>query len=241
MGNGTGFFYMAPGNRPVRISLGKVEEQLRSIDLTTHYFRLAWNQQDEGVHIFQMPFGAGGTIVDHWFYEMPAQAWHKDRFGAAADLIQPTAVCRSNGDDPGDRALLVGGEDGRLRQFASTTATSRSSDQKDATTDVAIDSYVLIGPMANNPIEGSQMMTEFAAVLSSTQHGCNYEWFASDDPETLGAPVTAGQLQAGRNDSQLIRVNGDHVWLRLRNARNNERWAYEGGMAMRQYGGDLRR
>jgi len=241
MGNGTGFFYMAPGSRPVRISLGKVEEQLRSVDLSTHYFRCAWNAQDEGVHIFQMPFGAGGTIVDHWFYEMPAQAWHKDRFGVASDLIQPTAVCRSNGDQPGDRALLVGGEDGRLRQFASVTSSVQKNDQKTLTTSAAIDSYCTIGPLTNSPIEGAQMITEFGAVLSGTQQGCNFAWYASDDPEALGEAVARGSLLPGRNDAKLVRVSGEHLYLQLRNASKGESWAYEGGYATRSYGGALRR
>lgn len=241
MSNGTGLFYMQRGAQPVRISMGRIEAQLRGIDLSTHYIRLAWNQVDEGVHIFQMPFGAGGTIVDHWFFEVHSQAFHKDVFGAAADLIQPTAACRINGDSPNDRTLLIGCEDGRLRVLPSSFTSSIKSDRKTLTTNVAIDSYTTIGPLINSPYQAASQMTEFGAVLGSSLDGCRFEFFSTDDPAVLGDPVAVGNLRPGRNDRHLVRLSGDHLFLRLRNASVEEAWAWEGGYGTMSYGGDLRR
>ena len=242
-GSNGGLYYMTAGTFvPTRVSLGRVEAQLRSVDLGNYYIQLQWNPIDEGVHIFQLPFGAGGAIVDHWFYEVPTGSWHKDRFGAlATDLIQPTASLRIDGDLPQDRTTLVGCEDGRFRVLPTGATTARKSDQKTASTDLAIDSYVLMGPLVSNPTDSAQQVTEFAAVLSSSGDGCNYEFFASDNPEDLGNPVSSGSLKPGRNDRRLVRVANDHVYLRLRNASKGQCWAYEGASVLASYGGEVRR
>ena len=241
-GNTGGLYFMQQGKAPVRVSLTRVEEQLRSIDLSAYYVELQWNPVDEGVHIFQMPFGGGGTIVDHWFYEVQAGAWHKDRFGAVAtDLIQPTASLSVNGDQVGDRAILVGGEDGRVRYFSSSENTVSKSDAKTNSSKKAIDSYTLFGPLVDNPVEYAQQVSEYAAVLGSSQDGCNFEVFTSDDPENLGSAVARGKLAPGRNDRNLIRASGDHVYIRLRNSSVDECWAYEGGSLTLSYAGEVRR
>lgn len=241
-GSDGGLYFMQPQSRPVRVSLNRVEYQLRSIDFSNYLVELAWNPVDEGVHIMQMPKGSGGTIVDHWFYEVPTQSWHKDRFGiASTDLIQPTTVTRCNGDLPNDRVLLVGGEDGRIRCLPASVNEVSRSDEKTNTAAVGIDSYMTIGPLVNTPYQGSTQVTEFGAVLSPTGNGCNYEFFSTDEPENLGEAVARGTLQAGRNDRRLVRVSGDHLFMRIRNAVPNQTWAWEGGYAKQDYAGDLRR
>jgi hypothetical protein len=241
-GNTGGLYFLQQRKLPVRVSLTRVEEQLRSIDLSSYYIELQYNPVDEGVHIFQIPFGSGGAIVDQWFYEIQSGAWHKDRFGATAtDLIQPTATLNINGDQASDRAILVGGEDGRVRYFSSSQTTVAKSDAKTNSTNVAIDSYVLFGPLVDNPIEYAQQVSEYGAVLSSSQDGCNFEVFTTDNPEVLGDPVARGRLSPGRNDRNLVRASGDHVYIRLRNASVGESWAYEGGSLTVSYAGDVRR
>jgi hypothetical protein len=241
-GSDGGLYFMQPQSRPVRVSLNSVEYQLRSIDFTSYRVELAWNPVDEGVHIMQVPKGGGGALIDHWFYEVPTQSWHKDRFGiASTDLIQPTCLRRANGDLPQDRVLLLGGEDGRIRCLPDSVSSIARSDEKTNSTNVAIDSYVTIGPMVNTPYQGATQLTEFGAVLSPTGNGCNYEFFSTDEPENLGDAVARGTLQPGRNDRRLVRISGDHLFMRLRNASPDECWAWEGGYAKQDYGGDLRR
>jgi hypothetical protein len=69
----------------------------------------------------------------------------------------------------------------------------------------------------------------------------NYEFFAESTPDDLGDPVKRGRLRAGRNDRQLVRVSGDHVYMRLRNALPDQSWAYETGDAEIASAGSLRR
>ena len=241
-GSTGGLYNMVRGAAPRRVSLGRVEKQLRNIDLDNYYVLLAWNPIDEGVHIYQVPFANPGTIVDHWFYEARADAWHKDRYGAkATDLIQPTATVRIDGDVYDDRTLMLGCEDGRFRTYArDASGNVPKSDQKTTVQDIAIDSYVLMGPLVQNPVVNTVQISELSALLSSSQHGCRFEIFSTDDPEQLGSAVASGKFDAGRNDSRLIRANGEHVYLRMRNASLGESWAFEGASASIAYGGHVR-
>ncbi len=242
-GSTGGLYLMQRGTLPQRMSLGRIERQLRDVDLSTYYIQLQWNQLDEGVHIFQMPYGAGGTIVNHWFYEAKSGAFHKDKFGSlATHKIQPTAVMRLDGDTADDRTILIGGEDGRIRRWGKDSAGAiPKSDEQTTSADIAIDSYILIGPLVNHPTEAAQQITELDAVLSSSQNGCNFEIFSSDEPDALGDPAATGSFLAGRNDKRLIRTSGDHVFIRLRNAKEGECWAFEGASALVSYGGEVRR
>jgi len=242
-GSTGGLFYMVPGQRPQRASVNRVEKSLRSIDLGTNYVQLQWNPIDEGVHIFVIPFGApSGTLVDHWFYEVSTDAWHKDRFGLAdGDNIQPCAAVRMDGDLYNDRTLLIGGEDGRVRRWGiDASGNIPRHDEQTSSTNIGIDSYALFGPLIQAPIAAAQL-TEASFVLASDQHGVNYEFFAESTPDDLGDPVKRGRLRAGRNDRQLVRVSGDHVYMRLRNALPDQSWAYETGDAEIASAGSLRR
>lgn len=241
-GSTGGLFYMVPGQRPRRASVTRVEKALRSIDLGNYYVELQWNPIDEGVHIFVMPYGDGnGTLVDHWFYEVNADAWHKDRFGLAdGDDIQPTASVRIDGDLYNDRTIMIGGEDGRVRRWGvDSSGNVPKNDEITTTTNKAIDSYVLMGPLVQAPINAAQL-TEAAFVLADDQHGCNYEFFSNSTPDSLGDVVRRGRLKAGRNDRHLVRISGDHVYMRLRNANVDQTWAFEAGSVTIASAGDLR-
>jgi hypothetical protein len=242
-GSTGGLFYMVPGQRPQRASVNRVEKSLRSIDLGTNYVQLQWNPIDEGVHIFVIPFGTpSGTLVDHWFYEVSTDAWHKDRFGLAdGDNIQPCAAVRMDGDLYNDRTLLIGGEDGRVRRWGvDASGNIPRHDEQTSSTNIGIDSYALFGPLIQAPIAAAQL-TEASFVLASDQHGVNYEFFAESTPDDLGDPVKRGRLRAGRNDRQLVRVSGDHVYMRLRNSLPDQSWAYEAGDAEIASAGSTRR
>lgn len=226
------------------VSLGRVRKRLQDIDLATYYVRLAYNYVEDGVHIFVMPFTGSptGTLIDHYFYDKRTDSWHVDKYGRTnTDLIQPTAVVVSDGDAPQDRAIHLGGEDGRVRVFGrDATGATPLNDEKNATTDVPIDSYVLIGPLADVRDDSAAAMSDFKAVLAPNYSGCNYEFYETDNAAHLGDPQQRGDLRAGRNASQLIRVSGDSIYLRLRNARDGETWSYEKGSVFNTYAGETR-
>jgi hypothetical protein len=218
-GSRGGLYRLIPGGKPERLSLHKIERRLQDVDLATYYIRLAYNYRDEGIHIFQMPFGAGGTSVRHWFYEIKTDSFWEDQFGTSSSTgVQPTAAYLLDSDSFDDRTLLLGCEDSRIRQW------SASSTNDDT---VAIDSTVLLGPLAGR-IEGHD--TQFSGlnvVLTNTMYGGHYEMFAAEDPEDVGSIKRAGALVPGRNPPKWDRVTGPYCWIRLRNSALDENFAIE--------------
>jgi hypothetical protein len=235
LGSRGGLYRWVPGAAIERISLFKIERQLQDIDLTTYYVRLVWNYRDEGLHIFQCPFGAGGTQVAHWFWEQKTTSFAKDIFGTTTYTnVQPTAAFILDGDDFDDRVVLIGCEDGQVRRW---DATARSDDTRtDLTTKIPIDSFATIFPIIPTgsvvpPGEfNAGLETQYhglTVVLGDRESGCRYELFSSDEPDSIGIARRAGQLGPGRNAPKWEKVVGAYCGLRLRNAAPEERWAFE--------------
>jgi hypothetical protein len=65
MGSRGGLYVMPPGSRPKRVSYN-IDARLKAINFGTHYTRLAWNDDDEGIHIHRYPFG---DCVDGFCHE----------------------------------------------------------------------------------------------------------------------------------------------------------------------------
>lgn len=231
-GSNGGVYRWVPGSRPERISLNKIERQLQDeVNLSTHYIRLVYNHQDEGIHIFQMPFGNGGTQVSHWFLELKTGAFARDRFGTSTwTNVQPTAAMVLDGDAYDDRGILIGCEDGYVRFW---DRDAKSDDTRtDGLTKLAIDSYFTIFPLPGISEEASAIETQFSGltvVLSESQAGARYELFASEEPESIGTARRTGELKPGRNPPKWDRVVGPYCGVRIRNASQEERWAYERG------------
>jgi hypothetical protein len=247
-GSEGGLYSMSPSQGLKNLSVGRVGRQMQNIDLAANYVNLVWNYLDEGVHIFVIPFadyGASGygDIREHWFYDARNNAFHKDQFGNATnDNVQPTAAIQVNGDLFDDRVVMLGGPDGRIRRWGRDSSGNIPSDdeQTSAAVTVAIDSYVTAGPLTSVSAAQATQLTEFSAVLGDAQDGCKFEFFSADNPEVLGVAKATGALNAGRNRNKLIRVSGDSVFMRLRNASAGQRWAYESGQITISKAGDKR-
>ncbi len=228
VGSRGGLFRWVPGAKPERISLGRIERQLQDIDFATYHVKLAWNYQDDGVHIVQLPFGAGGTSVAHWFYEARADGFAKDVFGTSAHTnVQPTDVHVLDGDDFDDRVLVFACEDGHVRKW--DKAAKSDDTQSNGTTKIAIDSFVTIFPIqAGEQMTG--METQFkglTVVLGDREAGVRWELFSSDEPDSLPTSSRSGVIGPGRNPPIWESVVGTYCGLRLRNAAPEERWDYE--------------
>jgi len=230
-GSQGGLFRWTPQARPERVSLNKIERDLQDVDLESYYIRLVYNHRDEGIHILQIPFGAGATNVTHWFFELKTEGFSEDVFGSAAHTnVQPTAAMVIDGDDFDDRLVLFGCEDGFVRKW--DRAAKSDDTRSDGTTKIAIDSYVTIGPLQGAAEEMSGGEVQFSGltvVLSDQDDGARYELFAAEAPDSIGVALRQGVLVAGRNPPKWDRVTGAYAWLRLRNAAAEQRWAFERG------------
>jgi hypothetical protein len=178
--------------------------------------RLIWNFREEGLHVFQVPFGTSGAVVNHWFWDHKADSWWEDQINSASK--NPGAVYVIDGDTPDDRFLLLGGMDGFIRKWDETAF------DDDGT---AIDSNVLMGPFTQKGILRQLRFYKFTPILADDQDGCRFEMMANDSPVTVPAAQVTGLLQPGNNLSQFHKLRGSYLWIRLSNASVSERWAYE--------------
>jgi hypothetical protein len=225
-GNPPGLYLVTVRGELTRLTMQTIEEsEFEEIDFSTHYVRLFWNQQDRGVHIFQMPFGAPSVATTkHWFWEEKTHTlvttppiW-TDTFGAVN--LQPTAAVVIDGDQIGDRKILVGTNNGFIQKW------DQAALDDDGT---GIDSQVIYGPLVPRGAMTDYKLTEMDVVLADDQQGLFYEYFATEEADTLGGVQGTGGLGPGRNPTVRKRVRGPNIFIRFRNAKAAERWAYESG------------
>ena len=217
-----GGLYAYTGGQIQRLSRDTIERRLQGIDFSTFYIRLAYDYEQEGVHIYQCPFGDGGATAAAWFWDkkadriIPGGAFWEDSWGATS--IQPTSVFVIDGDSQSDRKVLLGCEDSKIMYVDPTNDDDRGTN---------IASLVTIGPIAPAGAANEYAYQDFEAVLAPDMDGCYYEWYVDDEPDVIpGAAVVSGFLDPGRNATRLIRFTGDVAYLKLRNA-GDQRWAFE--------------
>lgn len=222
-GSRGGVYAMAPGGLPVDISRNRIERALRSVDLTDYNVRLLWNDYDNGLHVYFVRANlAAPATTRHWFWDRKSDSWWEDEF-ASTDL-EPTAVAILDGDDPDDRVVAIGGEDGILRRL---DPTAHSDDV--GGTPLRIWSRVRIGPIADDRVSTELMFHGWEFTLAPSLSGVTYQLYQSDDPQVLGDIVRQGYLRAGKNPPVMARAVGSAVWMQLSNGSIGESWAYDGG------------
>lgn len=210
-----GVFQMAPNGAFQRLSLYRIERQLQDVDLSTYDMRLAWNYQDEGLHVFQTKKGVDATLVAAWFWDKKNDCWSRDTW--ALSTVQPSCVFVHDGDAPGDRHVLIGCEDGYVRKL------DREAQSDDGQ---VIGSAVTLGPYQLGG-EYEMRISRLAAVLAETGEHVDFELSVSDNPETTGTVVASGSFDPGRNPTVPCRARGSYVWVRLFNYAVESRWSLE--------------
>jgi hypothetical protein len=212
-------YRLSPSGAPRGLSRNRISNRIRQVDFEHYRLELVWNTDDDGLHVFQIPYGNGGVYQTHWFWERGTDAWHEDTFGSVFNTgVQPTAAMLYDADDPDDRKLLVGGEDGFVRQWSSQ-ATSDDG--------MPIDSFVTIGPLMPKGSNSEWMFTDIDTVMATEQSGPNWYLYGSKTADDKGSPLSHGKLVPGRNPTILARVRGAVSFIRLGLADGNARWSYE--------------
>ena len=237
-----GLHVMSPTGERQRVSLNTIERRLTDIDLSTHHVRLAWDYRSEGLHIFLIERGVlTGQIASgqttHYFWEQKTNSFHPDKFTLVAGSpdLEPGSVMVIDGDAPADRKLMIGCDDGFVRKYDDTaTADKNSSD-----VDLAIDSFVTMGPFRVGAVPGDLRFNAFEFVLSDNQSGCHFELFATERPDVIGAVQGGGTLIQGVNPIFHDRLRGRFLFVRLRDA-STGRWAYEYGRCQAALAGRVR-
>jgi hypothetical protein len=223
-GSRGGVYAMAPGggadrvsNHPQKISSETIDRKLSSVNLETHYLGMVWDDIEQRLYLYQMPYSTNATPMDSWCWEKKTGAWWVDRFANVG--LSPTALCVLDGDSSNDRVIALGCQDGYVR-YPSRTATADDG--------TAIDSYVTIGPFFSG--NSTLRIRNPKITLARDQGGCWVELLSSDTADVRGEPVQRALLGPGQNPRHMIGTRGAFVWLRLRNAAPGSRWAYESGV-----------
>ena len=223
-GSRGGVYAMAPGggadrvsNHPQKISSETIDRKLSSVNLETHYLGMVWDDIEQRLYLYQMPYSTNATPMDSWCWEKKTGAWWVDRFANVG--LSPTALCVLDGDSSNDRVIALGCQDGYVR-YPSRTATTDDG--------TAIDSYVTIGPFFSG--NSTLRIRNPKITLARDQGGCWVELLSSDTADVRGEPVQRALLGPGQNPRHMIGTRGAFVWLRLRNAAPGSRWAYESGV-----------
>ena len=225
-GSKGGVYRMSPGGYPQFLSDARdgqdssIQDRLTGIDLSSYRVELAWSFEEQGLYVYQIPYaGSAEETPLAYFWDSKNNAWHEDQ--ASDYRVSPFCVRSVDGDLPGDRRVVLGCQDGWLREIAADAVSDDT---------YPIRSEVTLGPLAaGGDIE--IMLGRIKAVLAKEQAGCTFEVYASDEPSELGRIVASGTLQPGQNPRLPVRRRGAFIWIVLRNTQAGERWALEELMA----------
>ena len=200
-----------------RISLGWVEKRLQEINLAYYDVEMAWDFRQEGLVVVVVPKDVGGRIVEHFFWDGLNESWWPDRFSDAS--LQPTCISTLDADSADDRVVIIGCEDGYVRY-------SNPEDANDGGQRIV--SEVVLGPY-NLKGQGRVSLSKLEMVLASRYEGCLVEVFATDvaDFGAAGSPVYSGEISSGYVGWLAARATGNHLWIKLSNGAQDERWALE--------------
>lgn len=213
--NGVVYFYgnqgdvyrIVPGAVVPEVISQGVEKRLKAIDVGATMIRLEWNDQESGFHVFLTPYAGGSTT--HYFWRREDGSWWKDQFATGLD---PTSAGVCDGDDPSDRALILGGSDGYVRSWSLTTK------DDDGT---AISGYAVLGPIQGGGGETETTVKNLRAVLSESSDAMDWQTYAGDDPDyaNIGSALvlssTVGQWTAGRNTPVWDPTRGQSIWVKV--------------------------
>lgn len=241
MGSRGDMYRIPPGGYPEPVSQGKMPRRLRSINLSTNYFRLEWDDENSGVFIKVMPFGAGGTLLTHFYYHRETDGFWPDQYGTASYTgMQPTAILAADGDAESARKVLIGCEDGRIRVL------DRSVDYDIGTTatDKQPINNVVVFQVNPDGVGEEFKFERFKAILSPSESGCYWQLMTSrtaEPPldssgnfilEPSATVVNQGHLIAGSNPTYAARMKGPYCWLLLRSNVADQRYTFEGASIM---------
>lgn len=210
--NRTGIFTMIPGSPPQRISQA-IDSFLLGVDTGSNSIRLVWNDRYQGLQVFITPLAAPGSTT-HLFWEQRTNGWTRDVF--ANTNMNPLTCCVFDGNDPGDRVVLIGSWDGYVRSIDPTATTDDGT---------AIDSEVWLGPL-NTEMLDDMMLLAIQGVLGTSSGDVNYEVYVGQTAEEAfsSTPVLTGTFAAGRNLTQLVRRSAHAIYVRLT---STNAWAME--------------
>jgi hypothetical protein len=251
-GNDREIYRLQPGQPPQNLTVGRLDRSLKTFDLSDVLIRMAWSQDEQGLYVWITPV-SGNIETFNLFWDSVTDSWWIDRYGDADDY--PRAVHVFDGDDPDDRAILIGCKDGYIKK---PTTTAMNDDGTE------IESYVYLGPISPGGRTMPYILDSFQGCLGTGSADVSLSFFsgstdelsltdntgstvsvgrvlgvliATDYPPTHGAfllipgtderTIKTWTLEADRNRTTYIRRRASTGYIKLENSAASTQWAME--------------
>jgi len=240
-GSRGGVYRMVPGQTPERVSSQAVESRMRRTNLATHFVRMAWSDEEQGVYVWMVPT-ADASVADNYFYDVRTEGWFVDVYANAEHY--PRAVFVFDADDPNDRAILLGGKDGYIRRI------DQAAKNDDGT---AITSYAMIGPIRPRGKAAEFLIDQIEVTLGLNSDGADglcRLWVGETEEDALSGaeieleglltetgeiliceqladPKFTMDLEAGKSVTHHPRVRGYAGYVEVYNDDLHVRWSLE--------------
>ncbi len=207
-------YSIAPGAVPQRVSQ-QIDQQLFLLDQSAVVVRMTYDERWRGLNVFVTPLD--GSAATHYYYDEQAQSWWSDQY--ANNEFNPLAVLAFEGDLPGDRVTLMGGQDGWVR------APDPDADDDDGT---VISSDVLCGPVTYRG-GMAMLLTELQGDMALTGGSADWQVLPGASAQTAVAAGAAysGTFLPGRGRSQFTRSAGVAFYVSLARAVSEPIWSVE--------------
>ena len=212
-----GILRISPNGTMDRISLRSIERRLQDVVLSQYDIRMVWNFRQEGLHVFQVPKGIGERIVEHWFWDSKENGWWADEFSSTG--TQPTSVAAFDGDDPDDRVIAIGCEDGFVRYESELSLDDGGH---------RIESEIVFGPLVPDGA-GRARFSHLEATLSSSSDPADVAVFTDAVSDVVAGrdAFYRGSAGPGYRGYNMFQASGNQAWVKLGNSAIGESFSLE--------------
>lgn len=219
-------YTILPGQQPKFVS-NPVRRLMSRINTGTHGIRLLWDDRLAEMHIFVTKL-TQAEATTHFVFETRTGAWWTDEY--AEEDHNPLCCVAFDGNEPGDRAALIGSWDGYVRALDPDALDDDGED---------IASEVWIGPLLT-PTADEMMLREVQAVLSSGSGDVDWDIHVGRTAEEALAStaVASGTFTSGRGVTFPVRRAAHALYVKLS---SDVPWAMEAIRARLTTHGKVRR
>lgn len=220
-------YNMAPGGgKPKNITEGNIDPLITNTNLNTHVVRMAYDEKAEGVHLWITPLVAGAAT--HWYLDIRNQGWFKVEY--PDNNFNPIAVTIFEGDDPDDREILMGGQDGYVRLYNTSNVTDDGTN---------FNTYAILGPIVAEKGRYPTVLTDVQFIMDDTSANTIYEIGVGDTAESAIADFAAtftGEVDTASNTINIStskskninpRTRGYFQYFKIGTQNTSASWAIE--------------
>ncbi len=212
------------GSIPQPLTQGRLPDIMSNIDRDSNRVVMAYDRKRHGILITITDLQAGtGTS---WWYDLRTDGFFPEAYLTG---MGPFSSYFYDADGDTYQHLLLGCDDGYIRFFDDTEQDDEDTDG----TEVAVTSYVLLGPMdiTTDDREGKLVNSNFT--LGSSTTNVNYNIYVNNSAEELLDDVANAGLQSGsftsggRQYDVRTKAKGVALGIKLGNSTSSKTFAVE--------------